>query len=154
MSGTSHTTLQSIFDRVAEHFLGMEDPAQNDMGDCVYRTDDGNRCFVGALIKDEDYDPSFEGVAIGSEENLDYYKGRPEALRKAVMSSLTKDYPDLPQSLPEDVKDLLINLQVIHDDWTDGKSSVQRNNVISGMITVAEERGLSPAKLTATAANV
>jgi hypothetical protein len=153
MSDTSHTTLQSIFDRVAEHFLGMPVPAQNHKGDCVYRTKDGNRCFVGALIKDEDYDPSIEGISFGTEP-VSLYKDRVEALRKAVMSSLTKDYPDLPESMPEDVKDLLINLQIIHDDWTDGKSSVQRNNVISGMIAVAEDRGLSPAKLTATAANV
>jgi hypothetical protein len=70
------------------------------------------------------------------------------------MSSLTKDYPDLPGSMPEDVKDLLIDLQVIHDEWTDGRSDAARNHVISGMIEAAEERGLSPAKLTATAANV
>ena len=152
MSDTSHTTLQSIFDRVADHFLGMSGPAQNYKGDCVYRTDDGNRCFVGALIKDEDYDPSIEGLTINSTLTDEYL--RVEALGKAVMSSLTKDYPDLPESMPEDVRDLLINLQIIHDDWTDGRSDAARNHVISGMIEAAEDRGLSPAKLTAAAANV
>jgi len=155
MGDTSHTTLQSIFDRVADHFLGMSGPAQNHKGDCCYRTKDGDRCFVGALIKDEDYSPSIEGISLGTEPvSLYLYKDRVETLRKTVMSSLTKDYPALPRSMPEDVRDLLADLQIIHDDWTDGKSSVQRNNVISGMITVAEDRGLSPAKLTATAANV
>ena len=153
MGDTSHTTLQSIFDRVADHFLGMSGPAQNHKGDCCYRTKDGDRCFVGALIKDEDYSPLIEGISLGTEP-VYLYKDRVEALRKTVMSSLTKDYPALPRSMPEDVRDLLADLQIIHDDWTDGKSSVQRNNVISGMITVAEDRGLSPAKLTAAAANV
>jgi hypothetical protein len=152
MGDTSHTTLQSIFDRVADHFLGMSGPAQNHKGDCVYRTDDGNRCFVGALIKDEDYDPSFEGLTIDSTLTDEYL--RVEALRKTVMSSLTKDYPDLPESMPEDVRDLLINLQVVHDGWMDGTSDAARNHVISGMIEVAEDQGLSPAKLTAAAANV
>jgi hypothetical protein len=159
MGDTSHTTLQSIFDRVADHFLGMSGPAQNHKGDCCYRTKDGDRCFVGALIKDEDYSPSIEGLAINSvltEDDLmtsDYWD-RVGALMKAVMSSLTKDYPDLPESMPEDVRVLLTDLQVVHDNWSDGQSSVSRNHVISGMIEVAEERGLSPAKLAYAAANV
>ena len=153
MSDTSHTTLQSIFDRVVEHFLGMSGPAQNHKGDCCYRTKDGNRCFVGALIKDEDYSPSIEGISLGTEP-VSLYKDRVEALRKTVMSSLTKDYHDLPESMPEDVRDLLSDLQITHDDWMAGKSCVSRNNVISGMIDVAEVHGLSPAKLTAAAANV
>jgi hypothetical protein len=159
MSDTSHTTLQSIFDRVAEHFLGMSGPAQNHKGDCCYRTKDGDRCFVGALIKDEDYSPSIEGLALGpalTEDDLmtsDYWD-RVEALRKTVMSSLTKDYPDLPESMPEDVRVLLSCLQSVHDNWPDGLSIAARNHVISGMIEVAEVRGLSPAKLTDAAANV
>jgi hypothetical protein len=153
MGDTSHTTLQSIFDRVAEHFLGMSGPAQNHKGDCVYRTDDGDRCFVGALIKDEDYDPLIEGLSLSSEP-APSYRDRVEALRGAVMSSLTKDYPDLPESMPEDVHTLLAELQGVHDNWPDSLSIAARNHVTSGMIEVAEDRGLSPAKLTATAANV
>jgi hypothetical protein len=159
MGDTSHTTLQSIFDRVAEHFLGMSGPAQNHKGDCVYRTKDGDRCFVGALIKDEDYDPLIEGLSLSSDLTDEYlltldYRYRIEALMKTVMSSLTKDYPDLPESMPEDVHTLLAELQVVHDNWPPSLSFAARNHVISGMIEVAEERGLSPAKLTAAAANV
>jgi hypothetical protein len=153
MGDTSHTTLQSIFDRVADHFLGMSGPAQNHKGDCVYRTDDGNRCFVGALIKDEDYDPLFEGLALNTSQSSTY-RDRYASLREAVMSSLTKDYPDLPESMPDDVLFLLADLQTVHDDWMAGKSAVSRNNVVSGMIEVAEGHGLSPAKLAYAAANV
>lgn len=152
MSNTSHTILQSIFDRVAEHFLGMDGPAQNHKGDCQYRTEDGNRCFVGAMIKDEDYSPSIEGLALSPAMSEDAfltsdYRDRVVALRATVMSSLTKDYPTLPKTMPEDVRALLSDLQVVHDDWLDGKSAASRNNVISGMIEVAEDRGLSTAKL-------
>lgn len=154
MSDTSHTTLQSIFDRVADHFLGMSGPAQNHKGDCCYRTKDGDRCFVGALIKDEDYHPSIEGLTITStltDDDLltDDYRDRVKALKKTVMSSLTKDYPDLPESMPEDVRVLLSHLQNIHDNWLDNKFGVHGR-----LVFLAEERGFSPAKLTAAAANV
>jgi hypothetical protein len=151
MSNTSHTTLQSIFDRVADHFLAMSGPAQNHKGDCCYRTDDGNRCFVGALIRDEDYNPSIEGMSLHPAVTEDAlltsdYRDRVVALRATVMASLTKDYSALPKTMPEDVRALLSDLQTVHDDWLDGKSAASRNNVISGMIEVAEERGLSTAK--------
>lgn len=32
----------------------------------MYRTSDGNRCAIGALIPDDDYSPLFENKSVGS----------------------------------------------------------------------------------------
>lgn len=53
--------LQEVFDKVYLHAMQMERPSR-EFRSCRYRTRDGNKCFVGALIKDEFYEYAMEGV--------------------------------------------------------------------------------------------
>ena len=55
---------QEIFDTVAKHLLAQMKQSKlvDQSGDafCAYRSDDGKKCAVGALIPDELYDPDME----------------------------------------------------------------------------------------------
>lgn len=143
MTTTSTTTLQSIFDAVARHFLAMPRPATNVYGDCVYRTEGGNRCFVGALIKDELYDPVVEGLTIRSD-----LCDASAILNEVVLASLERfgvqPDDDAPYRFPHDVKYMLYRLQSVHDDWANSSSA---DYARKGLIDVAGELGLSAAVL-------
>lgn len=69
---------------------------------CTYRGEDGMMCAIGCLIKDEFYSGDFEGIVLGSVSSDD----RP--IRKALNKSGIR--------LTEDIENLLIRLQEIHDD--------------------------------------
>lgn len=61
-------TSQEVFDTVAKHLFGQGRPAAklDEFGDpdgCFYRSADGLKCAIGALIPDDQYDPEFEGSA-------------------------------------------------------------------------------------------
>lgn len=60
-------TRQQIFDAVVEHFIKQGAPAVIQHGaseiTCCYRTPDGLKCAIGALIPDELYTPEMEGAA-------------------------------------------------------------------------------------------
>ncbi len=62
-------TAQEIFDRVWNHFITEKQPLSfridmfGDRG-CMYRDAHGNRCAIGVLIPDEQYDPSIEGPTV------------------------------------------------------------------------------------------
>ncbi len=58
-----YNTLQDVFNVVYPHALKQQAQAATNDG-CVYRTDSGLKCFIGALIPDGLYDPKLEGVAI------------------------------------------------------------------------------------------
>lgn len=60
-------TKQETFDRVVQHLRQQAAKAEDSNGGCMYRTPDGKRCAVGALIPDELYRPAFEGFRIGGE---------------------------------------------------------------------------------------
>ena len=48
------STNQEAFDKVAEHLASMPSRAVNPVTEfCEYRTVDGNRCAIGALIDDD-----------------------------------------------------------------------------------------------------
>ncbi len=53
-------TSQEIFDTVARHLATQGCRALTTSGACRYRTEDGLKCAVGVLIKDEYYRPEFE----------------------------------------------------------------------------------------------
>lgn len=56
---------QEIFDKVAAHLLAQNKKAESPQtGMCMYRSPDGLKCAMGALIPDDIYDPAFEGHAI------------------------------------------------------------------------------------------
>lgn len=59
-------TRQEILDKVCERAKDKRKALANRRPDdtlCAYRTKDGLRCFVGALIPDEMYSPELEGQA-------------------------------------------------------------------------------------------
>lgn len=63
--------MQMLFDKVVEHASQMKKKALEydpvvDGNRCKYRTCDGNKCFVGALIKDEHYSEDIENTKISS----------------------------------------------------------------------------------------
>lgn len=56
---------QDAFNKVVAHVRSMKSQAINAGSNllevCMYRTEDGKRCAIGALISDDDYHPSIEG---------------------------------------------------------------------------------------------
>lgn len=56
-------TDQEAFDMVVRHLYTMPGRAFEG-GQCQYRTRTGNRCAIGALIRDEDYDPKIESADV------------------------------------------------------------------------------------------
>ena len=59
--------LQEIFDKINSHMIAQGKIAYDDYKDqCCYRDPDGYSCAVGCLIADEDYDPAFESIVIGT----------------------------------------------------------------------------------------
>lgn len=128
---------QTLFDRVIEHFDAMERPSLNRIGDCMYRADDGNRCFVGALIPDDLYDSRIEGStvyvsAIGFPSPLH------DILLKAFAPLGVEPGPE--GYLPDDLTAMLADLQMIHDGWSyeEGKEGPYEQLEIA-----AEKHGLT-----------
>lgn len=57
-------SLQEVFDKVVNHaFTQKRRATSNNKGNypvCLYRASNGDRCFIGALIPDNEYDPAIE----------------------------------------------------------------------------------------------
>jgi len=140
--------LQPIFDKVATHFLSMPKPSvSDDKALCLYRDpDSGNRCFIGALIQDEDYDPAIEGRAIrvyASTKN-----STNSTLETAVVRGLNALGIEIDE-LDDDLRDTLDDLQHIHDAWGDGACT--KETAHKRLISFAKKRKLSAAALTGEA---
>jgi hypothetical protein len=58
-------THQEIFDKVVAHFAIQRVQAVDENRQCLYRTEDGRKCAIGALIPDEAYSPICEGMGVG-----------------------------------------------------------------------------------------
>lgn len=92
-------TEQEIFNKVAAHLLTQKRPAKTADG-CRYRSRDGLKCAVGALITDEAYSADIEdrpctsyvvldairrsGIAIGNDEDTIYGDGGTVALLRRL----------------------------------------------------------------------
>ena len=62
---------QHIFNRVTEHLLTQRVQATNcDNETCSYRSPNGNRCAIGALIPDHLYDPDMEDNSVDAVTRL------------------------------------------------------------------------------------
>lgn len=98
------SNLIQISEQIRDHLIKQNAQAGIE-GDCLYRTENGNMCAVGCLIKDEHYHASFEGKGI-------YDK----VIRKAIEASigLHVEYRQLGSDTP--VYNLLFNWQCYHDD--------------------------------------
>jgi hypothetical protein len=138
--------LQPIFDRVATHFLSMPKPSASEDGViCLYRDpDNGNRCFIGALIQDEDYRPEIEGVSVRSKGYKPFGAGA--TLEVAIVRGMNALGIEIDE-LNDDLRDSFDRLQVIHDQWGEGRCG--REDVKQHLIEFAEARKLSTAALTA-----
>ena len=91
-------TKQQMFNDILVHSRKQNRKAM--LGDtCVYRTDDGRKCFVGALILDEFYTPDCERWSLTS-------------LRTVLSAALRKSGIDTNDS---GSIQLLRDLQCIHD---------------------------------------
>lgn len=87
-------TNQTAFDKVCERLFDGKGQCIGTEG-CLYRRSDGNKCAIGYLIEDKDYDVSIEDSSV--------------------------KYITLPCYLQEVDLDLLNALQVVHDKpihWT------------------------------------
>ena len=58
-------TRQEIFDKVVAHFAVQREAAA-EYGVCMYRTPDGRKCAIGALIPDEVYSKRLEDKSVGT----------------------------------------------------------------------------------------
>ena len=139
--------LQPIFDRVATHFLSMPKPsATPDKAMCLYRDEeDGNRCFIGALIQDKDYTHEIEGLSIRSSHTGYRPIGTRATLEVAIVRGMNALGIEIDE-LNDDLRLTFDELQVIHDGW--GEAKYGREDVTRRLVEFAEARKLSTAALT------
>jgi len=137
--------LQPIFDRVATHFLSMTHPSSApDKSICYYRDENsGDRCFIGALIQDEDYRPEIEGVSVRSRGYKPFGAGA--TLEVAIVRGMNALGIEIDE-LNDDIREDLERLQIIHDHWGEGRCG--RESVKELLISFAKARKLSIAALT------
>jgi len=100
---------QEIFDTVAAHLFTQGRQAVSRDGTCQYRTEDGLKCAVGCLIRDEDYNPEIEDLPAFNTRVLDRLPFKVD-----VEVEVEVDGPEF------SVCSLLQSLQRVHDhepDW-------------------------------------
>ena len=79
-------TNQEAFDKVVRHLRKQGKPARNGIT-CQYRTTDGDKCAIGALISDEEYNAKFENKGVGA-ITRDYYIPSLQGLDRTFLISL------------------------------------------------------------------
>lgn len=91
-------TRQEIFDKVVAHFAVQREVAA-EYGMCMYRTPDGRKCAIGALIPDEVYSQRLEDKSV---------------------DTLFLEFPDIMRAsgLSDDDSRFLFALQHAHDRCT------------------------------------
>ena len=117
-------TLQEMFNKAQEHFAQMDRPSMSTPSeyggsDCAYRGHEGNKCIVGAFIDDEHYDRSFENKGVLEFSTLGKAPVRGDTcgeqpVLNAVAASMGVE------ALDDEQANLLFQLQLIHDDHSDG----------------------------------
>ena len=136
-------TLQEMFDKAIAHFADMDRPSMSTPSeyggsDCAYRGHEGNKCIVGAFIEDHHYKHTFEGKGVLEFSTLGKTCGVQPVL-SAVAASMGVE------ALDEDKANLLFQLQLIHDDHSDGfdiNDADWYNVVEPYLIELAEDNGL------------
>lgn len=135
-------SMQDIFDTVANHLLTQGKQAKTQIsGSCVYRDEDDNKCAVGCLILDEDYDKAMEGGTIRQQIRT-ALTGELETGcvthvgSLLVVTALVKHGVNV---YDEQVQDLLYRLQDTHD----GSSyEMWQSDVLSKLEKIADDFGL------------
>ena len=136
-------TLQEMFDKAVDHFADMDRPSMSTPSeyggtDCAYRGHEGNKCIVGAFIDDEHYKHTFEGKGVLEFATINRSCGVQPVLN-AVAASMGVE------ALNDEQGQLLYNLQLIHDDNSDGfdiNDADWYNVVEPYLIELAEDNGL------------
>ncbi len=110
-------TIREVFETVKAHLLNQMRQAKDPGEGCAYRVtfrdDDGDeietlRCAVGCLIKDEYYDPRFEGLGI---ERCP--PSRSEDHQTLVGALRSSGVPTTPTAIS-----ILTMLQSVHDNYS------------------------------------
>lgn len=117
-------TNQEAFDKIVRHLFSMKHRSlrPGDGEECVYRSEDGNKCAIGCLIPDELYNPSFENLGVVA-----------LCERSEVIRTLFKEVSI----------DMLRDLQFAHDSpfhWNDGGFDVAGGGQV--LRDIAREHGL------------
>ena len=136
-------TLQEMFNKAVDHFADMDRPSMSTPSeyggtDCAYRGHEGNKCIVGAFIDDEHYKHTFEGKGVLEFATINRSCGVQPVLN-AVAASMGVE------ALNDEQGQLLYNLQLIHDDNSDGfdiNDADWYNVVEPYLIELAEDNGL------------
>jgi len=133
----SFTDPQELFDFATKHLLAMEKQAVTTHGgsSCMYRTEDGRACVVGAMIPDDQYAVVFDSRS-ARVLNEDSVGAR---LRKAA---------GLPEAYHHTLCELADDLQQVHDNpyyWMtpDGTPGLFNQDGIEALRKVAHDYDLS-----------
>lgn len=95
---------KAIYERVSGHLLVQRAVSEDENGSCRLRGEDGRRCAIGSLIRDEVYQSDVEGIGIS------YFRhAKDGGLLRALYASNVDVYD-------ERVLDLLLELEEIHDE--------------------------------------
>lgn len=87
-------THQEAFNEVMNHlkqqgvYATMPAPNAPFSHKCVYRSDTGLKCAIGALIPDECYDPSLEGKSASQQEVMDALPVEYQQLGRRFLSDI------------------------------------------------------------------
>lgn len=114
-------TNQEIFDTVLNHMRKQKVPAIGCGDICVYKTENGLKCAVGCLIPDELYDPKMDESSETHNNNTEVSDNK--LVQKVLKKHLNIDF--------EDSMDLLVSLQIIHDqidvEWSSEQEEAMMN---------------------------
>ena len=138
-------TLQEMFDKAVAHFADMDRPSMSTPSeyggsDCAYRGHHGNKCIVGAFIDDEHYDEGLEGKGILEWDSKLMETRTFQPVLNAVAASMGVE------ALNDEQSQLLYNLQLIHDDNSDGfdiNDADWYNVVEPYLIELSEDNGFN-----------
>ena len=114
-------TQREVFDKVKNHLLVQGARAQDGVGACQYRDDEGLMCAVGCLISDEHYSTALEGHSI-RRANMEPEPGTQLVRDALVNSGVVLDASTI---------DMLYDLQLLHDEtwpesWAEELAEIER----------------------------
>jgi hypothetical protein len=122
---------------ITEHLKAQNGPARNG-SECVYRSTEGKKCAVGAIIPDAEYHPGIEGATLLDllcQERV--YTSCVRASKAADLEKvLTKSGVN-----PEDY-DFLYHLQSLHDDGPGSEQDWTWSDIRKEFVDVAAKFGL------------
>lgn len=113
-------TPQQIFDKVVIHLYTQKKQAINKTGLCKYRMKNGLKCAIGALIEDDDYQPSFDKKGALSVV-IDECKIKSKPLKNFLIDNY----------------ELLLDLQHIHDSSVSWDDSGPSHNMFKKLRDIA-----------------